>query len=210
MVEGKTTPLSGRPPLGHEEQPEFLPKAPIYTSHVSTPIPGNVTPEIPHCREARTAVKLGLKCSLECFHGGVEFREPPSLALTCQMRPRSPGDKSTEQGLFPLTGDETLPGPGPTNKIDAHKESEISGPRDPPCVALPLRKKLDSCRKGAPASPGKRKIFIEEAIWPSKCLKAGWWMRRSATTGPIIGQAASGRGWRANGRLCLEMPLRRS
>ncbi|KAE9370492.1 hypothetical protein N431DRAFT_442320 [Stipitochalara longipes BDJ] len=100
-------------------------------------------------------------------------------------------------------------------EIDAHQLSEIGGHREspwvwvwvcccsvPPCLAAWAawglgvlgswgREMSRLQQRSTQSAPEKRKIFIKEAIWSSKCLKAGWWMRPSARPRPIIAAAGA-------------------
>ena len=124
----------------------------------------------------------------------LEASSPPWISK------RRPGEKRNRDSLPPHWGSEISPDPDQDSRLMRHRRSVGHGnPPLEPREALLFRQKRVSCRKGTPVSPKKRKIFTEEAIWSSNCPKAarrlvlpGWWMRRSAATGPMTGEC-----WRA-------------
>jgi hypothetical protein len=171
-------------------------KTPISTS---SPIPGRVVPEIPHSDVVRTAVRQ-VKVFFRSFDAsrrrGVTGVSQPACSPLARVAQRSQEvlkGKTTGMG-FPSPGIESLPGSGSKQQIDAHKHSPLGdqwAPQIAPPAPVLQGKRNESLaaeeRRTAsqPVRPKKRKSFIKEASWPSKCLKAGWWMRRSASTGPI-------------------------
>jgi len=200
IIAGKGgTPSRWKPPPGHEElETDFLQERPF-------PLPPRFLGSRPQNTAtppgARTAVKQ-IEVFFPSFHGGVGFRGLPP----CRKRSRSPEARKSNRGVIsPHRGWYVSPDPGPgfegeagaagqqISQIDAHQVSEISGLSRIPLCSPALRSETSRWqqRGGPVVSPRKRKIFIKEAIWSSKCLKAGWWMRPRARPGRISGAAGA-------------------
>jgi hypothetical protein len=97
--------------------------------------------------------------------------------------------KTTGMGS-PHRGSKVSPDLGPNNRLMRISTRRSVGPAKAPSPVLQGKRNESLAaeqRRSAsqPVRRKKRKSFIKEASWPSKCLKAGWWMRRSASTGPI-------------------------
>lgn len=141
MVENKTTPLSWKPPPGHKEG------AGGSSSKRPFPLPArSLGMSFQNSRtamwcEGRTAVRL-----VKVFFRSFEASMAPwssaarALARLAQRSQEVLKPKGNATGMSsPHRGSKVSPDLGPNNRFDAHKHSEISGPRKgPPWAMAPV------------------------------------------------------------------------